>query len=101
LLALAAAFFSLSLWKNLNLSNIEFLLPEPEDELDGLEDELLDEDVDEVEPALVRFHCLSPPDPGRPRPTGVGMPEGAGAADTAGEVARAWGMPLLLLSLEP
>lgn len=83
---LAAPFFSLSLLKNLNLSNIEFLLLEEEEEVEGLDDELLEEEVEEVEPALVLLDCLSPPEPGRPRPTGVGIPE-TGAA--LGEVARA------------
>jgi len=84
------------LLKNLNLSNIEFLFPDPDEEEEGLEEELLEEEVEEVDPALVLFDALSPPpDPGRPRPTGVGMPDGAGAAveeeeeETAGEVARA------------
>lgn len=84
--ALAAPFLSLSLLKNLNLSNIEFLLLEEEEDVDGLEEELLEEEVEEVEPALVLLDCLSPPEPGRPRPTGVGIPE-TGAA--LGEVARA------------
>lgn len=78
--------FSLSLslsLKNLNLSNIEFLL------LDGGLEELLllDEEVDVVEPALVRFDCLSARvwlrDVGMPRPIGVGMPEGWAAGDVA------------------
>lgn len=82
---LVPPFLSLSLLKNLNLSNIEFLLPDEDEEVEGLDDELFDEDVEDVELALVRFDCLSPPDPGRPRPTGVGIPE-VGAAP--GEVAR-------------
>jgi hypothetical protein len=68
--------FSLSLsLKNLNLSNMEFLL------LDGGLEEvlLLVEDVELVEPALVRLDCLSASvwllELGIPRPIGVGMAE--------------------------
>lgn len=90
---LAAPFLSLSLLKNLNLSNIEFLLPDDEDDVEaGLDDELFDDEVEDVELALVRLDCLSPPEAGRPRPKGVGMPEGGGAAP--GEVERDWDPPL-------
>ena len=78
---LEAPFLSLSLLKNLNLSNIEFLLLEDEEEVvEGLDDVLLEEEVDDVDPALVLLTCLSAPPPGRPRPRGVGIPE-TGAGD--------------------
>lgn len=88
-------FLSLSLLKNLNLSNIEFLLPEDDEDVEGLEDELLDEEVEEVELALVRLDCLSPPEAGRPRPTGVGMPDED--VVVLGEAARICGTLELLL----
>ena len=84
-------FLSLSLsLKNLNLSNIEFLLL-----VGGLAADvvLFEEDVEEVDPALVRLDCFSErfwlrdvgiPDP---RPPGVGIPEDWAEA-AGGEVGR-------------
>ena len=98
--ALTAPFFSLSLLKNLNLSSIEFLLPEDDEEVvEGLDDELLEEEVDEVELALVLLDCLSPPEPGRPRPMAVGMPEEE--APLVAAAALVWGPLLLLLPDAP
>ena len=80
-LPLHAPFFSLSLAKNLNFSNIEFLL---RDETDGLDEELLEDEFDDVDPTLVRFDGLSHTEPGRPLPIAVGIAE---VQERAGDVA--------------